>query len=185
MIFKEFLRRLYYLKSFIQFKHYGKNLYFSRGGVFIRPEEIEFGDNIFIGRNFHISARSLSFGSNIMIGPNLVIECDNHVFNHVGRNVFETRNERSIGPVKIENDVWIGANVIILPNVTIGEGAIVGAGSVVTKSIPPYSVAVGNPARIIKRRFTKDQLNIHLKQVKSKYKYEEIIKIWETEEKLK
>ena len=52
--------------------------------------------------------------------------------------------------VKIENGVWIGNNVIILPNVTIGEKSIVGAGSVVTKSIPAYSVAVGNPAHVIK-----------------------------------
>lgn len=54
------------------------------------------------------------------------------------------------GGVTIENGVWIGNNVIILPNVTIGEKSIVGAGSVVTKSIPAYSVAVGNPAHVIK-----------------------------------
>ena len=56
----------------------------------------------------------------------------------------------SVGGVTIENGVWIGNNVIILPNVTIGEKSIVGAGSVVTKSIPAYSVAVGNPAHVIK-----------------------------------
>ena len=53
-------------------------------------------------------------------------------------------------PIRIEDDCWIGAGVIILPNVTIGRGSTVGAGSVVTKSIPPYSVALGTPAKVIK-----------------------------------
>ena len=56
------------------------------------------------------------------------------------------------GKIKIEDDVWIGSNVIILPNINIGKGSIIGAGSVVTKNIPEYSVAVGVPARVIKNR---------------------------------
>lgn len=181
MKLKEILRRLYYLNSFLKFKSYGKNMMFSKNGVFVRPNEIKFGDNIFIGRNFHISARNLLFGSNIMIGPHLVIECDNHVFDKIGKNVFELRDERHIGFVTIENDVWIGANVTILPNVIIGEGAIIGAGSVVTKSISPYTVAVGIPALPIKSRFNKSDLKIHLDLVKSKYSYSDIIKLWEME----
>lgn len=58
----------------------------------------------------------------------------------------------------IGNDVWIGVGVLILPNVTIGDGAIIGAGSVVTKNIPPYAIAVGNPAKIIKYRFNEKQI---------------------------
>lgn len=58
------------------------------------------------------------------------------------------------GPVTIGNNVWIGDNVIILSGVIIGDGSILGAGSVVTKNIPPYSIAVGNPAKVIKRRFS-------------------------------
>jgi galactoside O-acetyltransferase len=53
-------------------------------------------------------------------------------------------------PVKIEDKVWIGFNSIILKGVTVGEGAIVGAGSVVTKDVPPYTIVAGNPARIIR-----------------------------------
>lgn len=56
-------------------------------------------------------------------------------------------------PITIGSDVWIGADVIILPGVTIGHGAIVGAGAVVSRNVPPYAVAVGNPARVVKRRF--------------------------------
>jgi serine acetyltransferase len=59
----------------------------------------------------------------------------------------------SKGEISIEDDVWIGSGAIVLSGVTIGRGSVVGAGSVVTKSIPPYSVAVGNPARVVKRRF--------------------------------
>ena len=57
------------------------------------------------------------------------------------------------GPVTIGNNVWIGDNVIILSSVSIGDGAVIGAGSVVTKDIQPYSIAVGNPAKVIKKRF--------------------------------
>jgi NDP-sugar pyrophosphorylase family protein len=63
---------------------------------------------------------------------------------------------KSKGKVIIGNAVWIGDSVIILPGVTVGNGAVIGAGSVVTKSIPAYAVAVGNPARVIKNRFSDD-----------------------------
>ena len=64
------------------------------------------------------------------------------------------------GPINIKNDAWIGTGTIILPNVVVGEGAIVGAGSVVTEDVPDYSVAVGSPARVIKKlNIEKDQLH--------------------------
>ena len=58
------------------------------------------------------------------------------------------------GETKIGNNVWIGDSVIILPGVQIGDGAVIGAGSIVTKNIPPFAVAVGNPAKVIKFRFS-------------------------------
>lgn len=63
--------------------------------------------------------------------------------------------------VIIEDGVWIGCNVTILKGVTIGRGAVVGAGSLVTKDVPPYAIAVGNPAKVIKSRFTADQIEEH------------------------
>lgn len=176
---KKLLRRIYYLKSHLKFKAAGKNLIFSTGGKFIRPKEISFGNNVFISNNFHISARNLTFGSNIMIGPNLVIECDDHKYNVVGKLMFELQKERTGNFVAIEDDVWLGAAVTILKNVTIGEGAIVGAGSIVTKSVPPYTIAVGNPCKPIKTRFTPSDLENHLSQVNSKKKSEDIIRNWE------
>ncbi|SHN24235.1 CatB-related O-acetyltransferase [Mucilaginibacter sp. OK098] len=69
------------------------------------------------------------------------------------KNYFE-----EMGKTKIGNDVWIGVNAIILDNVTIGNGVIIGAGAVVTNDIPPYAVAVGVPAKIIRYRFEKDEI---------------------------
>jgi acetyltransferase-like isoleucine patch superfamily enzyme len=170
-----FLTKIYYLRSFLQFRSFGSGIMLSTGGKFIRPNEISFGSNIFINSSFHISARNLSFGSNIMIGPGLVIECDNHEYHHIGKFMFEKRNYRNIGSVIIENDVWIGANVIILPSVVIGEGCIIGAGSIVTKSVPPYTICVGNPCKPIKSRFSIEELSLHLDMVKSSKNIETII----------
>ncbi len=60
----------------------------------------------------------------------------------------------SKGDIILGDDVWVGINVIICSGITIGQGAVIGAGSVVTKDIPPYSIAVGNPAKVIKKRFS-------------------------------
>lgn len=163
---KNLIRQLYYLKSIQKFKKKGQNLIFSKRGVFVRPEEISIGNNVFISSNFHISARNLVIGNNIMIGPNLVIECDNHIFDIVGETMFQNRNLRNIKGVVIKDDVWIGANVIILPGTTIGEGSIIGAGSVVTKDIPDYSICVGNPCKKIKNRFSDQELFDHKKILK-------------------
>ncbi len=174
---KALLRRLYYFSSFIRFKKVGKNIILSKGGKFIRPGEIEFGDNIFISRNFHISARNLTFGNNIMIGSNLIIECDDHLYNKVGMTMFDLQKERIGSFVTIEDDVWMGAGVIILKNVVIGEGSIIAAGSVVTKDTPPYSICAGIPCKAIKSRFTEKELKEHLRLVKSAKDSNEIISL--------
>lgn len=77
--------------------------------------------------------------------------------------------------INIGNDVWIGANACILPGIAIGSGAIIGAGAVVTKSVPPYAIVAGNPARIIKFRFTQYLIQ-HLLQINWWDFPEEVIK---------
>lgn len=71
----------------------------------------------------------------------------------------------SKGPIVLEDDVWIGCNALILSGVTIGRGAIVGAGAVVAKDIPPYSIVVGNPARIVKKRFDEKTIEYLLEKM--------------------
>lgn len=164
---------------FLYSKRMGRDNRLGPGGRFIRPQEISLGDNIYIAPNFHISARNLKIGSNILIGPNLLLECDDHTFRNVGKTIWETyQEERNIGFVTIEDDVWIGGNVTILKNVVIGEGCIVGAGSVVTKSLPPYSVSFGVPCRPVKSRFNTGELAAHLSQVNSRYRLDDITELW-------
>ncbi len=160
--------------SFCKFKNFGLNLSFCKGGIFSHPEEISFGSNIFIGPKFHISASNLVFGNNILIGPNFLLEGEDHIFNKVGKFIWETRSIKNKGYNIIEDDVWIGGNVTILKNVTIGEGCVIGAGSIVTKSLPPYTICVGIPCKPIKKRFSKDELHKHLVCVNSKYNVENI-----------
>ena len=115
------------------------------------PQRIKIGYNVFINRNVNIVARdSIEIGDNVMIGPNTVINSGSHVFNDVEKLIRDQGHRKA--PIIIENNVFIGGNSFILPGVTIGEGSVVGAGSIVTKSVEPFSVVVGNPARIIKRR---------------------------------
>ena len=179
---KTFLRQLVtiirYPKLFLFSKRMGRNNRLGPEGRFIRPREIYMGDNIYIAPKFHISARKLTIGNNVLIGPNLLLECDDHIFTNVGSTIFSTMDNRNIGYVTIEDDVWLGGNVTVLKNVLIGEGAIVGAGSIITKSLPPYSISVGAPCRPKKGRFLAEDLRRHLDLVNSKYTFETVIELW-------
>ena len=112
------------------------------------------GKNVTITDNCYIScADNVSISDGVLIGANVFI-CDNF---H-GDNSFEDMNIAPAGRklylkgrVIVERNVWIGRNVSIMPNVVIGEGAIIGANSVVTKSIPAYSIACGTPAKVVKK----------------------------------
>ena len=167
-IISTILSRIYYFNEYKKFKRCGSNVRLSRGGILIRPKEVELGSNIYIGPRFYISAWELTVGNNVMIGPNLILESDNHIYDKVGQTMFDNRSSRNIKKITIKDDVWIGANVVILPGVTIGEGTVIGAGSVVTKDMPDYSICVGNPCRKIKSRFSDFELENHLNIIKFK-----------------
>ena len=115
------------------------------------PFYTDCGKNIKIGKNVFINAccrfqdqGGIEIGDGSLIGHNTTIATLNHDFNPAKRQYLTPR------PVKIGKNVWIGSDCTILPEVEIGDGAIIGAGSVVTKSIPANTIAVGNPARVIK-----------------------------------
>lgn len=119
--------------------------------VFYFPENIKIKGNVLLGRNVFITARSeIKIGENSMIGPFTVINSGNHNFIDVN-NTINSQGHNPL-PILIEDDVWIGANCSILSGVKIGKGAIIGAGSVVTKNIDDYSIAVGVPAKEIRNR---------------------------------
>lgn len=89
----------------------------------------------------------LHLGQRVSIGPKCVLVLAAHANNSKVKQQLQEKQRW----ITIEDDVWLGAGVIVLPEVTIGEGSVIGAGAVVTKDVPPHSVAVGNPARVIKR----------------------------------
>lgn len=118
----------------------------------IPPFYTEFGKNTKIGKNVFINScchfqdnGGIEIGDNTMLGCRVTIATLNHDINP------ETRLNSTPKPVKIGKNVWVGANCTILPGVTIGNNSVIGAGSVVVKDIPANSVAVGNPAKVIKK----------------------------------
>lgn len=120
---------------------------------FNQPFRCDYGCNIFLGENFFanfnltiLDEARVTFGDNVFIGPNVSIYTACHPLDPIERNTFAEWAE----PVTVGNNVWIGGSVTILPGVTIGSDSVIGAGSVVTRDIPPRCVAAGNPARPIK-----------------------------------
>lgn len=107
-----------------------------------------------LGRFSHIGINTImigpiTLGNHVGIAQNCFLSGENHRFDDMKKSFME--QGYSIKPIIIQDYVWIGANCTILPGVEIGERCVVGAGSVVTKNIPAYSLVVGNPARIVKK----------------------------------
>ena len=108
-------------------------------------ENIHFGANVFINFNCTILDEApVSIGDRAKFGPGVQLLTAQHPLEKAER----ATGIESSAPIKIGNDVWLGGAVIVCPGVSIGEGSVVGAGSVVTKDIPPNSLAVGNPCRV-------------------------------------
>ena len=118
-----------------------------------QPFMCDYGYNIEIGENFcsnHnlliLDSAKVTIGDNVLIGPNCSFYTSTHPINYKERE----HGTELAKPITIGNNVWLGGNVIVLADVTIGENSVIGAGSVVSKDIPPNTVAVGNPCRVIK-----------------------------------
>lgn len=137
---------------------------------------IHVGNNVQIGSNaqFIASIAHIYIGNYVMFGPNVTIRGGNHRIDIVGKYMYEIKESEKLPEndenVVIKDDVWIGCNVTILKGVIIGRGAVVAAGAIVTKNIPSYAIVGGNPAKIIKYRFTEDQILKHESIIKNKNK---------------
>ncbi len=166
------------IKNRFLFGAYGKDVYIEPGVVINRPRYVHVGDHVRIKRNTSINLHPkdrkskeplLFIGDNVIISESCFISACNRIVieENVGisPNVMIIDNSRKLGDVSrpskeqdlkigyvhIEADSWIAYGACIMPNVTIGKHCIIGALSVVNKDIPPYSLAVGSPAKVVKR----------------------------------
>ena len=147
-----------------RFEKCGENVIFSPNDYF-SYEKIEIGSDVFIGPGafFSCSKSKLMIGNKVILGPNVTIMGGDHNYRWVGKYMYDVKEGGTDLPVVIQDDVWIGADVVILKGVMLGKGSIVGAGSVVTKNVPCYAVVAGNPAKIIKMRFSPNEQIEHEK----------------------
>jgi acetyltransferase-like isoleucine patch superfamily enzyme len=154
------------------FNHYGDRSAIKVGENSVINGELltfGFGGNIFIGKDCFIGENSriwsgerVTIGNEVLISHNVnILDTDSHELDHIKRAESykrmlleghpKSKGEVSTTPVNIEDNVWINMNCVILKGVTIGKGSIVGASSVVTKNVPPFTMVAGNPAKVIKK----------------------------------
>ena len=126
----------------------------------VSPFYCDYGYNIEIGENFFanmncviLDGAKVSFGDNVFIAPNCGFYTAGHPFDVERRN----KGLEYAYPITVGNNVWIGANVSVLPGVSIGDNSVIGAGSVVTRSIPANVLAAGNPCRVIREITEEDK----------------------------
>ena len=126
----------------------GKNPYVEPNIFCGFGSNIKAGDNLFINNDcVFVDPNEIIMGDNVMIGP----QCGFYTALHPLDAETRIKGYESAKPIKIGNNVWIGGGVKVLPGVTIGDNAVIGAGSVVTKDIPANSLAYGNPCRVIRQ----------------------------------
>lgn len=152
------------------FARHGSDFWFDPAGAYSFGS-ISVGDHVFLGPGASLTATrsTIVIGSRVMFGPEVVVRGGNHTTALIGRFMSdvkeaEKRPEDDLGVV-IEDDVWIGTRAIILHGVTVGRGAVVGAAALVTKSVPPYAVVGGVPARLIKFRWDVDTILRHESEI--------------------
>lgn len=165
------LRRLYnkYLRwrSKKEFISVGKDLVFYPWNSHFSYSNIQIGEHVQIGEyaDFIATRSKIHIGDHVIFAPKVSIRGGDHHIDIIGRYIDTVTDEEKL-PINdrdiiIEGDNWIGMNVTILKGVKIGRGAVVGAGSVITKSLPPYSVCAGVPCKVLKMRFNKEEIKRH------------------------
>lgn len=153
-------------RSIRQNVQYGEKFSFGQNTVVWAPRRLTIGNNVALGSDVRIEVDG-AIGDHVLIAnSSAIVGRDDHDRREVGVSIRESRwvgsfpedlSHRTV----IGSDVWIGYGSIILSGVSIGDSSIVGAGSVVTKDVPPNSIAVGNPARVIANRFDAPSFEAH------------------------
>lgn len=163
--------------NYFRLKRKYKKVIFGGKGYFEFIENIYFKEFAYVEPDAYWSAKGkIIIGNNVIIGPKSIFWTYSHNYNSENFIPYGPSDEDKVGDIIIEDNVWIGLSVIILPNVRIGEGAVVGMGAVVTKDVPKCAVVVGNPAKVIKYRDINlyDKLKTQGKlYLKGKKKYED------------
>lgn len=159
-------RRLLMLFYTPLFGSHGRNFRFDPAGDY-SFRSIHVGHDVHLGMRPTLNATrsTIRIGNKVIFGPEVTIRGGNHRTDLVGRfmsDVTEAEKilENDLGVV-IEDDVWVGTRTVILHGVTVGRGAVVGTGAVVTKSVPPYAIVGGVPARILKFRWDVETILRH------------------------
>ncbi|EWS66203.1 Streptogramin A acetyltransferase [Hydrogenophaga sp. T4] len=132
---------------------------FLLGGKSAINRDFVAGAYSYVGPGCNITP-GVSIGAYTMIGPGVRVVGQDHVFDQPGTAIIFS-GRPPLAPTVIGMDVWIGAGSIVMAGISIGDGAIVGAGSVVTRSVPPFTIVAGNPAKILKPRFSSEEQSVH------------------------
>ena len=168
---KTYLRKILY-----QLKKYPEcnNSTIGYRSHFQNPKNVMIGHHTHLGdEGYYISANApIIIGDYVITGPQVMMITGNHRIDCQGLYLAEVTEQMKLpendAEIRIEDDVWIGARSTILKGVTIHRGGIVAAGSVVTKDVPPYAIVGGVPAKIIKYRFTNEEIKKHEQMIAEK-----------------
>lgn len=137
----------------------------------IEPYNVSIGHHVYINKGCDIitTGSTVDIGNYIMIGPNVTFIAQDHDVSKWEKPMILGR-EYIVGNIKVDDDVWIGANAVILKGVTINRGAVIAAGAVVTEDVPAYAIVGGVPAKVIKYRFSNETITRALEMDLEKFK---------------
>ena len=153
----------------------GSNVNFC-GDTEFNGYNVEIGNNVSFGQRMQIMCVNapVIIGDNVMFGPGVTLITGDHRIDIVGKYMNEVKQKDKLPendqPIVLKGDNWIGANSTILKGVTVGEGAVVAAGSLVIKDVPPYAIVGGVPAKVIKYRFEGNELEEHVRIIEERKK---------------
>lgn len=168
-IIKRLWQKIYHLYAIRKNVENGPNVHIGIGSILWAPRRLSVGNNVYIGKYCTVECDGI-IGDNVMLANHVgLIGRYDHDYSCVGKPIRQTPwigDHDYTGPgrnlqIVVGDDVWVGFGAVVLTGVTIGRGAIVAAGSVVTKDVEPYAIVAGNPARRVAQRFTENEIRQH------------------------